>query len=282
MYTESHPRPPASPSNSFKTSPSQDFFFPPTLRPNKSFKCNTYGSPRKCCKQKTYGPANPFRCNTYKNTGGASLGLNIPTFQPSTFQRLWLTLSPIFRTLFQVPYPVSPLLATLTKTAGVCTNNSHYGTHPPPFSISYPLLSTAYEMSILQLLSFHIPACNGCMGRLRTFQPSNVQRANCFFTYPFFSIRCALFCSFLHSRKTQLYSFQAIPHSLQKNRGCGGATYLAHSSCPDPVGALRGEGTHLSLENYMENVIALASGVKNETGQTFPCPKAEPGEVCPG
>jgi hypothetical protein len=36
-------------------------------------------------------------------------------------------LSSIFRILFQVPNPVSPLLVTLTKTAGVCTNNSHSG-----------------------------------------------------------------------------------------------------------------------------------------------------------
>ncbi len=35
-----------------------------------------------------------------------------------------------FRTLFQVPYPLSPLLATLTKTAGVCPNSSHFGTSP--------------------------------------------------------------------------------------------------------------------------------------------------------
>ncbi len=33
------------------------------------FSCNTYGHSRKCCKQKTYGMAKPFRCNTYKNTG---------------------------------------------------------------------------------------------------------------------------------------------------------------------------------------------------------------------
>jgi len=65
----------------------------------KSFNCNIYGSPRKCCKQKTYGQAKPFRCNTYKNTGG---GLEIPTrsgrfnvcfrpiFFPFTFLRtLW-------------------------------------------------------------------------------------------------------------------------------------------------------------------------------------------------
>src|SRR5712692_7930654 len=38
----------------------------------KSFRCNTYGSPRKCCKQKTYRLAKPFRCNTYKKQGGTS------------------------------------------------------------------------------------------------------------------------------------------------------------------------------------------------------------------
>src|ERR1700719_4128023 len=36
----------------------------------KSFVCNTYGSPRKCCKQKTYGAAKFFRCNTYKKHRG--------------------------------------------------------------------------------------------------------------------------------------------------------------------------------------------------------------------
>src|SRR5713226_3946926 len=41
----------------------------------KSFSCNTYGSPRKCCKQKTYGLAKPFRCNTYKKHGGRGLGM---------------------------------------------------------------------------------------------------------------------------------------------------------------------------------------------------------------
>ena len=41
---------------------------------HKSFSCNIYGSPRKCCKQKTYGLAKPFRCNTYKKQGGGGLG----------------------------------------------------------------------------------------------------------------------------------------------------------------------------------------------------------------
>src|SRR6266403_2524074 len=33
----------------------------------KSFSRNAYGSPRKCCKQKTYDPTKPFRCNTYRS-----------------------------------------------------------------------------------------------------------------------------------------------------------------------------------------------------------------------
>src|SRR6266481_82503 len=33
------------------------------------FRINTYGPPRKCCKQKTYAMAKPFRCNTYKKPG---------------------------------------------------------------------------------------------------------------------------------------------------------------------------------------------------------------------
>src|SRR5712664_1107702 len=41
----------------------------------------------------------------------------------------------------------------------------------------------------------------------------------------------ALFCTFLHSHKTQLVSFQAIPHSLPKKRGVGrGPFYLDHSN----------------------------------------------------
>src|SRR6266852_1834430 len=35
----------------------------------KPFSCNTYASLRKCCKQKTYGQAKSFTCNTYKKPG---------------------------------------------------------------------------------------------------------------------------------------------------------------------------------------------------------------------
>jgi hypothetical protein len=46
---------------------------------SKSFSCNTYGSPRKCCKQKTYGHAKFFRCNTYRKHGEP-----LPTFRPNS------------------------------------------------------------------------------------------------------------------------------------------------------------------------------------------------------
>ena len=46
------------------------------LDPHKSFSCNTYRSPSKCCKQKTYGSArsqlSPVAATLTKNTGGTS------------------------------------------------------------------------------------------------------------------------------------------------------------------------------------------------------------------
>jgi hypothetical protein len=76
-------RPPGSPSNSSKIFPSKTVTFSPTPRPHNPFSCNTYESPRKCCKQKSYGMANSFRCNTYRKHGGgghASRRFNIPPF----------------------------------------------------------------------------------------------------------------------------------------------------------------------------------------------------------
>jgi hypothetical protein len=56
---------------------------------------------------------------------------DLATFRPSDVQ------SPIFRTLFQVPYPASPLSAALTKTPGVWGYSSHSGTrHFPTFGPS--------------------------------------------------------------------------------------------------------------------------------------------------
>src|SRR5712672_4556532 len=42
----------------------------------------------------------------------------------------FLSRSPVFRMFFHSPYAATPLFATLTKTAGVCINNSQIGTSP--------------------------------------------------------------------------------------------------------------------------------------------------------
>jgi len=86
----------------------------PPLFP-KSFSCNTYRSPHKCCKQKTYGIARFVRCNTYKKPGYVP---QAKTFSILATPPFLFPLPPIFRTLFQVPYPVSPLFVSLTKAAG--------------------------------------------------------------------------------------------------------------------------------------------------------------------
>src|SRR6266851_7873337 len=58
----------------------------------------------------------------------------------------------VFRTLFQVPYPATPLFATLTKTAGVCTNNSHSGTCYPTGFTTLCLLTFLLPYLITSLL----------------------------------------------------------------------------------------------------------------------------------
>src|SRR5713226_8524650 len=66
-----------------------------------------------------------------------------------TFQRV-SSLSPIFRTLFQVPYPASPLFGTLTKTAGVWGYSSHSGTLPSTF---VPPTNYGSQVTLFSLLS---------------------------------------------------------------------------------------------------------------------------------
>jgi hypothetical protein len=70
-----HGRPPSSPSNASKIFLSPPITFSPTVRYSKSFKCNTYKFPRKCCKQTTYSKINSFKCNTYKKQGGGARAL---------------------------------------------------------------------------------------------------------------------------------------------------------------------------------------------------------------
>src|SRR5882724_1249330 len=79
--------------------------------------------------------------------------------------------------LFHFPYPVSPFIATLTKTTGVCTDSSHIGTRcsslwPEPIALCFHTLTNClfrkpfvlifmYRMGgvgggRLQLLKYHL------------------------------------------------------------------------------------------------------------------------------
>src|SRR5260370_32921582 len=63
---------------------------------SKSFPLNSFVDPH---------PLTPVTSILYKNIGAQGV--------PATFHRS--SVSPIFRTLLQVPYPATPLFATLTK-----------------------------------------------------------------------------------------------------------------------------------------------------------------------
>src|SRR5712664_86247 len=77
-----HVPPSSDPSNSTKIFPSQSITLSPTLRLRKSFNCNTYADPRKCCKQKTYGNAKSFSCNTYQKQQSPSVTIQSASMTP--------------------------------------------------------------------------------------------------------------------------------------------------------------------------------------------------------
>src|SRR5258708_9721470 len=63
--------------------------------------------------------------------------------------------SSILRTHFQVPYPVSPLLATLTKTLGVWRYSSHFGSRGTTWAkgtrtsfYSFPHVATSLSLPL--------------------------------------------------------------------------------------------------------------------------------------
>jgi hypothetical protein len=81
---------------------------------------------------------NPLDATLTKKHGGTTSFQPKARYSPRTLSDV-PDPSPIFRMHFQVPYPVSPLFATLTKTAGVCTNNSHSGTRRLPLALVTPV-----------------------------------------------------------------------------------------------------------------------------------------------
>jgi hypothetical protein len=99
--------------------------------------------------------------------------------------------------LFQVPYPLSPLFATLTKTAGVYPNSSHSGTHPSSstkfVALSFHALMNCPFRKPFVLTFMHRMGGVGGIPNLSTFQPSNVPTV--LGLSPFFSHSSKLFCT---------------------------------------------------------------------------------------
>jgi hypothetical protein len=113
----------------------------PTRSDCKSFSLYVFADPH---------PLTALASIFYKNIGGGG--------HPRSSHRS--PLSPIFRAHFQVPYPVSPAVATLTKTAGVRINNSHSGTRHSALttlrnSFRFILLRTLLRLRKTQLVCFH-------------------------------------------------------------------------------------------------------------------------------
>jgi uncharacterized protein YceH (UPF0502 family) len=82
------------------------------------------------------------------------------------------------------------------------------------------ILVRCHDLSPLFLTFTKTPGVWGYsshFGTTSSFGDGNsLHYASSFFLFP-----CALFCTFLHSPKTQPFCFQAIPHSLAKTRGVG-------------------------------------------------------------
>src|SRR5271167_657865 len=97
--------------------------------------------------------------------------------------------------IFHSPYPVSPLFATLTKTAGVCINNSHCGNHPIRTIRHFPRLvfpkrqrTLIYSQSLAQ--SFALIGEGGGEFLPPGWRPHEVptRETNCFAAFPTYGI----------------------------------------------------------------------------------------------
>src|SRR6266446_9790236 len=75
--------PPRGHSNSLKIFPPHSVTLSPAERPHKPFSCNTYGSLRRCCKQRIYTISKSFSCNRVEKSLHLCLaGLRIRWFDP--------------------------------------------------------------------------------------------------------------------------------------------------------------------------------------------------------
>jgi hypothetical protein len=109
--------------------------------------------------------------------------------------------------------PLSPLEPTHTSPSQITEN-------PATLSLAKSALTRLPPANPLQSA---LTKNSGVGGPFLPFWNSpHITRRSPLYSSSFFSDSCALFCTFLHPRKTQLVSFHAIPHSLQKTPGVGG------------------------------------------------------------
>ncbi len=139
-------------------------------------------------------------------------GVNSDPFSPCPafcfhFLALLRSLFSISFALFHFPYALSPLFATLTKTAGVCTNNSQNGTKHPTRR--------------------RVPTSNG----------QTLQRF--FDLSPFLSCSSALFCT---HQKCNPFVFKRFRTLCQKHPGWGVAGIMGDGGVNPPLQGLGSGG----------------------------------------
>jgi len=109
--------------------------------------------------------------------------------------------------------PVSPTIATDPKTHLSKSCTCHTSETPRGWLLSASAASLNYSME----------SARSASGIFQTFN-LELSTFGLFDLSPFLSHSCALFCTFLHSRKTHPVCFQAVPHSCAKHAGVGGGT----------------------------------------------------------
>jgi len=133
----------------------------------------------------------------------------------------------ILRALFQIPHPVSRLPATLMDLpASVANKRLIAGLNPLDATL------TKNRGYILQANYLSLSSLSPAHSEV---QPRGTRHSQLFIRhYPLATgLKFFLFTplrTLLHQRKTQLFCFQAIPHSLQKTTRGGGACH--HFSVP--------------------------------------------------
>ncbi len=181
------------------------------------------------------------------------------------FLALLPSLFSISSPLFHFPYPLSPLFATLTQTAGVCTNNSQNGT----FRIL--LEWNISPCNLILRASPALPASSRYIFLVSPQRPT-VQHPNLptsFDLSPVFSYDSALFCTCQNRNSCVFMQFHTL---CAKHPGWGTASKIlflpsvfspaAFGTYPDPVGV-----STSTLQTF--NVPTIRWQASSRRGQTW-------------